>query len=85
MPAQRRATSVAAAAGESASSTSRTNAEPTITPSAYRATSAACSGVETPRPTHTGWEVTLRVRETRFSASTQTLVRAPVTPIVEAA
>src|SRR5690606_15133638 len=67
------------------SPSARTSAEPTITPSANEATSAACSRVETPRPTQIGRSVTARVRATRSRAPEPTLVRAPVTPIVEAA
>ena len=56
-----------------------------MTPSAKEATSAACSAVETPRPTHTGRSVTAWVRVTSSRAPVPTLERTPVTPIVEAA
>src|SRR5580765_525066 len=62
-----------------------TRADPTMTPSAKEATSAACWPLETPRPTHTGRSVTALVRSTSSLAPPPTAVRAPVTPIVEAA
>ena len=56
-----------------------------MTPSANAATSAACSPVDTPSPTHTGRSVTSRVRSTSLWRWPPTAARAPVTPIVEAA
>ncbi len=56
-----------------------------MTPSANWATSLACSALETPRPTHTGSDVTARVRATSSSASRPTDARVPVTPIRDAA
>ena len=70
-----RASEVTAASPLSKSGASRialTNAEPTITPSAYRATSLACSRVDTPRPTAIGRSVTARVRATSASAPLET-------------
>ena len=61
------------------------NADPTITPSAYEATSFACSGVETPSPTQTGVCTDSRIRETKSFADEETLVLVPVTPIKLAA
>ena len=68
-----------------ASSSLRTKAEPTITPSAYDATSAAWSPWETPRPTHTGRSVTVRVRATNGPARSLLDSRAPVTPMTAVA
>ena len=63
------------APGSSAwSSRTRTNAEPTITPSAYAATSAAWAPVPTPRPTPIGRSVTARVRATSGPARSLVVV-----------
>ena len=57
-----------------------------MTPSAKAATSAAWAPFETPRPTQTARSGRAsRVRATSFSAASLTVVRVPVTPIVEAA
>ena len=69
----------------SASSSTRTNAEPTITPSAYDATWAAWSPLETPRPTPIGRSVTARVRSTRGPARSEVVARVPVTPMTAVA
>src|ERR1700730_1649647 len=61
-----------------------TNAEPTTTPSAPAAISAACSRDRTPSPTPTGMSDTAFTRETNSGAACDTTSRAPVTPIVEA-
>jgi hypothetical protein len=63
----------------------RTRAEPTITPSAKAATCAAWAPVETPSPTQIGRSVISRVRVTSTSAASPTVLRAPVTPMLEAA
>jgi hypothetical protein len=68
----------------------RTNADPTITPSAYAATSAAWAPLLTPSPTPTGRSVPSRraaafVRDTRGPASSLVVARAPVTPITAVA
>src|SRR5665647_628595 len=73
------------AAVDVASCSARTNALPTITPSAYRATSAACAAVLTPRPTQTRWAPARRASTTSASACAPTVARVPVTPIVDAA
>ncbi len=73
------------AAIDGASSSRRTNADPTITPSAYVATCAACSRVETPRPTATGTVLARLTRATSRGARSLTWSRAPVTPMVDAA
>src|SRR3954464_6643176 len=81
-----RPTAAAPARSPSASRRARTNADPTMTPSAKAATSAAWVPSETPRPTHTARPgATSRVRATSFSAASLTVARVPVTPIVEAA
>ena len=72
------------------SSSARTNAEPTITPSAYDATSAAWSPLLTPRPTPTGRsaprsDTAALVRATSGPASSLVVVRAPVTPMTAVA
>ncbi len=54
MAARSAPTKPAAPSGPSPSSSRRTRAEPTTTPSAPAHTSAACSGVDTPMPMHTG-------------------------------
>ena len=51
------ATKAAAPSGPSPSSSRRTRADPTTTPSATWHTAAACSGVDTPMPTQTGRSV----------------------------
>ena len=56
-----------------------------ITPDLTPEESAACSPLDTPSPTATGRSVTARTRATRVSAAPETEVRAPVTPIVDAA
>src|SRR5690606_13254470 len=63
----------------------RTNAEPTMTPSAYRPTSDAWRPVDTPRPTHTRSAPAARVSATSRAACGPTSSRTPVTPIVDAA
>src|SRR5699024_1589889 len=75
----------AAASSPSCSSSARTKAEPTITPSAYEPTSAACSPFEPPSPTQTVFAPAARVGATRPSVAFETLARVPVTPIVLAA
>ena len=75
----------AAAASEPASSTARTNADPTMTPSAYPATSAAWSALDTPSPTPTGRSVTRRTRATSPGAAAEVCARAPVTPMIDVA
>src|SRR5690606_2796852 len=62
-----------------------TNAEPTTTPSAKPATSAAWAADLTPRPTATGSDVCVRHRATSAGAALATASRAPVTPIVDVA
>ena len=52
----------APAAGSAAASSRWTNADPTMTPSAKPATSAACAPSRTPSPTATGRLVTSRIR-----------------------
>src|SRR5690606_900298 len=79
------ATSATPAASSSASSILRTNAEPTTTPSAKPAISAAWSAFETPRPTLIGRSVVLRVRSTRTAAASPTCSRVPVTPMTDVA
>ena len=71
--------------GVAASTSVRTRADPTMTPSANSPTSAAWSPLETPSPTHTGRSVTSRVRATSDSAAEPTVARVPVTPMSEAA
>ena len=57
-----------------------------MTPSANRATAAACSPLETPSPTHTGRSVTSRVRRDEvLGGRVRRVSRVPVTPIVDAA
>ena len=57
-----------------------------MTPSAKDATSAACAASDTPSPTQTARSgAAARVRATSRSAASLTVVRVPVTPIVEAA
>jgi hypothetical protein len=59
----------------------RTKAEPTITPSAKEATSAAWPRVLTPRPTATGKSVCSRIRATVPPATELTASLVPVMPI----
>ena len=54
-------------------SAARTIALPTTTPSASCATAAACSGPETPKPTHTGSVVALRRRSIVLGKSARDL------------
>ena len=56
-----------------------------MTPSAKAATSRACAPVETPSPTAIGRSVSARDLATSSGAAELTCVRAPVTPMVEAA
>ena len=74
-------TAATASSGLAAPVRRRTKAEPTITPSANEATSAACSLVLTPRPTATGSRVRSRVRATRPPALELTASLVPVMPI----
>src|SRR5262249_48786442 len=62
-------------------STSDTMAEPTMTPSAWRPTSAACSGVLIPNPTQTGLVVMLRSARRWSTRSLGSSLRMPVTPV----
>src|SRR5690606_27900155 len=73
-----------------ASSMRRMNAEPTMTPSANPATSAAWAPLEMPSPSPTGrpeppLSMIARVRSTRRGAPVSTAERVPVTPITDAA
>src|SRR5204863_5444109 len=67
-------------AASTLSPAARTIALPTTTPSAIRATAAACSGPETPNPTHTGSVDSSRRRCTISGSSLERLSRIPVTP-----
>ena len=72
------------------SSSTRTNAEPTITPSAYDATSAAWSPLLTPRPDADGQvgpesDTAALVRATSGPARSLVVARAPVTPMTAVA
>src|SRR5690606_28973090 len=62
------------------SAAARTTADPTTTPSASAETCCACSGVDTPNPTHTGNVVTLRTRAIVAGRSAASAARSPVTP-----
>ena len=74
----------AAACGlSSARSTICTNADPTITPSAMRLTSPACSGVDTPNPIAIGVDVACLIRSTKLTQPLAICVRAPVTPAID--
>src|SRR5437588_46795 len=75
------ATNDAAPSGPAPSSSRRTRAEPTITPSASADTSTACSGVETPTPINTGRSVTSLRRLAIVAAEVASDARSPVTPI----
>src|SRR5690606_14297033 len=79
-----RSRSAASPSSGSRPSTVLTRAEPTITPSAKAATSAAWAPVLPPRPTQSGRSVVGRRRATSSEAVPPTLPRAPVTPMVEA-
>ena len=74
-------TNVAAPSGPAPSRSRRTRAEPTTTPSATSQTSVACSGVETPMPTHTGSEVAPVTRAATSRAESASTACSPVTPI----
>ena len=60
-----------------------TIAEPTITPSAAFAISAACSGVEIPNPIAHGTSVTSRILDTTSESPVAIDDRIPVTPMLE--
>ena len=72
-------------AASGASSKHRTNAEPTMTPSQYPATSAAWAPLVTPSPMPIGRSVAARTRWTSTGAAALVLALAPVTPITEVA
>ena len=59
----------------------RTMAEPTATPSAILPTAPTCSGVETPKPTHTGVVLTRRRVRIWTSRSFGSSRRSPVVPV----
>jgi hypothetical protein len=60
-----------------------TMADPTITPSASRATVDACAGVLMPKPTAIGLSVNRRRRFRELSRPASTVSLAPVTPFRE--
>ena len=62
-----------------------TRAEPTITPSATRATRAAPAGVEMPNPTATGAGDRRRTSRTKASNPGGRAARTPVTPVRDTA
>src|SRR5699024_2202820 len=57
------------------------SADPTITPSAYEAISAACSPLRTPSPTPQARPEISRTRAVRVRGASETTSRAPVTPM----
>src|SRR5207247_682432 len=69
------------ASGEPARSIRSTSALPTTTPSANDAIRAACSGVDTPNPTHTGTSETARTARTSRSRVSEIACRATVVPV----
>src|SRR3972149_5970826 len=70
-------------ASDAERSTKSTSALPTIPPSATHPIACACSGVEMPKPTHTGSAERALTRPTTASTSDGTCVLAPVTPVRE--
>ncbi len=78
---RREDTNAAAPSGPAPSSSRRTRAEPTTTPSATSHTVAACSGVETPIPTQTGSWVAPTTRSATCRAESASTACSPVTPI----
>src|SRR5262249_6604835 len=60
-----------------------TSAEPTTTPSAPAAITAACSAVRTPKPTATGSLVWRLMRSTAAATFVGSGVAAPVMPVIE--
>ena len=74
-------TKAAAPSGPAPSSSRRTSAEPTTTPSATSHTAAACSGVETPMPTQTGRWVAPTTRSATSRAESASTACSPVTPM----
>ncbi len=65
------------------SSTTRTMAEPTITPSASFPMAATCSGRPMPKPTQMGFVVTSRRARICSVTPLSSLARSPVTPVNE--
>jgi hypothetical protein len=79
----RSATSFLTTSSTGSAHTSLTSALPTTTPSAIRATAAACSGVEIPKPTATGSFRRFRTARTSAASSRGSALRSPVTPVRE--
>src|SRR6185312_6008056 len=79
------ATNAPTSAGPAPSRMRRMTAAPTMTPSATAAASAACCGVDIPKPRRTGRSVTCLTRAARSAADGASRSRSPVVPMTETA